>query len=102
MTDWANLPPLEPGRALFQASDNSLHSVPSEFLWQAREIDAGLIVLARSPEEWQAFVKEQLGIDQQWNLRQESTVADRRMLAAMGIAWDDPYSCRTSTISPSA
>jgi hypothetical protein len=91
VTDWANLPPLDPGCALFRASDNSLHSVPLRFLRNARAIDPDLVVLATSPEGWQQFVAKQLEIDQQWNLRQELTVDDRHMLAAMGIAaWNDP------------
>jgi hypothetical protein len=56
MTDWANLPHLEPGCAIFRASNNSLHSVPLEFLWQAYDVDPNLLVLARNPEEWRAFV----------------------------------------------
>jgi len=46
-------------------------------------------VLARSPEEWKAFVEEQLGIDQQWANRNTVTDDDRLLLAAMGIAWDE-------------
>jgi hypothetical protein len=90
MFNWAAYPPLETGRTLFVASDSSLHSVPSDVLWMAYNVDPDLIVLADSPEGWQEFVKEQIEIEHQWSLRQERTVADRRMLAEMGIAWNDP------------
>jgi hypothetical protein len=90
MFNWAEYPPLEPGRAIFLASDHSLHSVPSELLWQALEIDPDLTVLADSPEGWQEFVREQIEIDQQWNLRHEFTVSDQAIFASMGIAaWSD-------------
>jgi uncharacterized protein GlcG (DUF336 family) len=83
MTDWANLPPLEPGRAVFMASaDSSLHSVPLEHSDDAKKIDPLLTVLATSPEGWQEFVREQTEIDPQWNLRHEFTVADRAMFAS--------------------
>ena len=70
MIDWRNLPSLEPERSLFRASDGSFHSVPSENLWMACEIDPDLVVLGRSPERL--------------------TQADREMLRDMGISWDDP------------
>lgn len=87
--NWQNVE-LGPGRTLFMASDFSLHSVPSEFLWQAREIDPDLVVLADSPEGWQEFVREQTEAERQWNLRQAFTTTDWRMLREMGIAWDEP------------
>jgi hypothetical protein len=90
VTDWANLPPLEPDRALLMTSDSVLHSVPLEHLDDARAIDPFLTVLATSPEEWRAFVAEQLEIQHQWSLRHEFTEADSRLLRAMGIAWDQP------------
>jgi len=88
--NWQNVE-LGPGRTLFMASDFSLHSVPSEFLWQAREIDPDLIVLADSPEGWREFVREQNEIDQQWANRNAVTTTDQAMLKEMGIAaWDEP------------
>jgi hypothetical protein len=90
MTDWRHLPDLEPGRALFLASDGCLHSVPLRFLRNARAIDPDLNVLATSPEQWRQFVAEQTEIDQQWANRNTVTEADRAMFASMGIAWNDP------------
>lgn len=43
------LPPLPRGHLYFQASDNSLHSIPRENLAQARRIDPGLRVLRQLP-----------------------------------------------------
>jgi hypothetical protein len=75
---------------MFQDSRGGIHSVPLRFLRNARSVDPDLVVLATSPEQWQQFVGEQLGVDQQWNLRQEFTAADRELLKAMGIAWNEP------------
>jgi hypothetical protein len=48
-------------------------------------------VLARSPEEWRAFLAEQLEINRQWANRNTVTEADEAMFASMGIAaWNDP------------
>jgi hypothetical protein len=69
------------GRTMFLASDQRLHSVPSEFLWQARKIDPNLIVLADSPEGWREFVRE--------TIEMAITAADRTMLADMGIRWEE-------------
>lgn len=80
---------LRPGRIMFLASDHRLHSVPSESIWQAREIDPDLIVLADSPESWQAFLTEQSEIERTWNLRNTLTVADRQMLREVGVEWND-------------
>jgi hypothetical protein len=90
VTDWANLPPLEPGCAMFMASDNSLHSVPLRFLRNARSIDPELVVLATSPEQWQQFVAERTEIEQQWANRNTVTDDDRELLRQMGIKWIDP------------
>jgi hypothetical protein len=86
VTDWANLPPLEPGRVLFMTSDGGLHSVPTDVLWMAYNADPHLVVLADSPEGWRTFVEEQIEIDQQWTDRNTLTVDDREMLRQMGIA----------------
>ena len=91
MTDWRHLPDLEPGRALFLASDGSLHSVPLRFLRNARAIDPHLTVLATSPEGWRTFVAKQVEIERRCANRNTVTEADEAMLAAMGIApWNDP------------
>ena len=60
------------GRTLFLASDDTLHSVPSDVLWMACEIDPNLVVLRRNPDPL--------------------TDNDRRMLSAMGITWDEELS----------
>jgi len=86
MINWAAYPPLEPGRVLFMASDRSLHSVPSELLWQAYDVDPDLTVLADSPEGWRKFVREQIEIDQQWANRNTVTATDSKFLRACGIA----------------
>ncbi len=39
------LPPLPKGHVYFQASDNSIHSIPRKQLTQARRIDPGLVVV---------------------------------------------------------
>jgi hypothetical protein len=80
---------LEAGRTIFMSSDHRFHSVPTRNLWQAREIDPDLIVLADSPEGWREFLRGQAEIKRQWNLRHEFTGADRTMLESMGIAWND-------------
>jgi hypothetical protein len=74
------------GRGMFLASDHSLHSVPLEFLGMALAVDADLVVLARSPGEWKAFVQAQRDIE-----HNVLTVADRRMLAEMGVSWNEPF-----------
>jgi hypothetical protein len=84
--NWQNVQ-LGLGRTIFCASDDTLHSVPSEFLYQAREIDPDLIVLADSPHGWQEFVREQAEIERQWSLRQVLTTDDSEMLKSMGISW---------------
>ena len=54
-------------------------------------MDPNLLVLARNPEEWRAFVQSQLEINRQWANRNTVIDDDRRMPAAMGIAvWNDP------------
>jgi len=40
------LTPLPRGHIYFQASDNSLHSIPHKHLTQARRIDPGLVVVS--------------------------------------------------------
>jgi len=85
MIDWRKIS-LGPGRALFLASDHTLHSVPLEYLDDARAIDGDLIVLARSPQEWNAFVDAQ-SPENWWSLRDVFTDADRELLAGMKIAW---------------
>ena len=85
---WQDITPLGPGQAMFQDSQGGLHSVPLEYLNEAREID-DIIVLARSPEEWTAFVNEQLQ-EEQWSLRTVLTDFDTRLLSSMGICWNIP------------
>jgi hypothetical protein len=87
---WHNFD-LEAGRTIFMSSDHRFHSVPTRNLWQAREIDPDLIILADSPEGWQEFVREQIEIENQWANRNTVTDADQAMFASMGIsAWNDP------------
>lgn len=84
------------GRTIFLASDNTLHSVPSQYLWQAYDIDPSLAVLADSPEEWRAFVQGQLRVEEQWSKRHILTADDQGMLSDMGIAWE-PSNAQDST-----
>ena len=69
------------------ASDGGIHSCFVEGLEQAEEID-DIVVLARSLEEWTAFVNEQLKIEEQWSLRTVLTDSDTRLLSSMGICWN--------------
>lgn len=115
MTDWQEIK-LGSGCTMFLASDQTLHSVPSDVLWMAYDIDPALIVLADSPEGWREFVRETIEmamwwagrdtsaiadqrwywlvreqievVETEWAKRKLLTAADRTMLADMGIRWD--------------
>jgi hypothetical protein len=77
---WRLDPPFEPGRVIFMASDQSLHSVPAEHLDDAKKIDPKLFVIAHNLEEWQAF---QSLLD---NRSQALSDAEWQLLAAVGIS----------------
>jgi hypothetical protein len=87
---WQDIPAPQPGRVIFMASDGSLHSVPLEYLADCFEIDPALTVLARSPLEWRAFVRELTEVETAWSKRKAFTVEDREWLSAIRVGWEEP------------
>lgn len=59
----------------------------------ACDVDPRLIVLADSPEKWDEFVQSQRDIEQSG-----LTLADRQMLADLGVAWDNPWDAPPSLL----
>ncbi len=87
MIDWTQIT-LEPGRAMFLASDHTLHSVPIEVLAEAHKIDDSLVVLATNPEQWNALVRIQ-GLQDSWGLRNIFTPSDAELLSAMAVKYEE-------------
>jgi hypothetical protein len=86
---WQNILAPKPGRAIFMVSDGSLHGVPLEYLADCFEVDPALTVLARTPNEWRAFVREVMEIEGAWSKRKVFTVADRKWLSANRVGWEE-------------
>jgi len=68
-------------------SGENLRSVNADELDELFDINPDLIVLAETPEAWQAYVRDRVREIAEWALRNCITRADREFLKAVGVAW---------------
>jgi hypothetical protein len=84
--DWSSAPALRDGDAMIVFGGN-LRSVAAEELDDLFDINPDLIVLADTPQEWKAYVRDRVREIAEWALRNCITLADQKFLEAVGVAW---------------
>jgi hypothetical protein len=86
MINWNSAPALREGHAMIVSGGN-LRSVAADELDDLFDINPDLIVLADTPQEWKAYVRDRVREIAEWALRNCITPADREFLRAVGVSW---------------
>jgi hypothetical protein len=84
--NWNSAPVLHEGRAMIFSGGN-LRSVATDELDDLFDIDPNMTVLADTPEAWKTYVRDRVREISEWALRNCITLADRKFLQAVGVAW---------------